>query len=94
LIFWIYFLHSKYEFVNVFSLFKAQVENFFDTKIKVLQTDGGTEYKPISHLFPQLVHQTFYPYIPQQNGLAERKYRHIIELSPAIMSHASIPLHF
>jgi Integrase core domain len=49
---WIYFLHSKDELVTVFSLFKAQVENLFDTKIKILQTDGGTEYKPLSRLFP------------------------------------------
>jgi Reverse transcriptase (RNA-dependent DNA polymerase)/GAG-pre-integrase domain/gag-polypeptide of LTR copia-type len=91
---WIYFLHSKDELVKVFSLFKEQVENFLDKKIKILQSDGGTEYKPLTRLFPQIIHQTSCPYTPQQNGLAERKHRHIVELSLAIMSHASIPLHF
>ena len=91
---WIYFLRTKDEVVHVFALFKAQVENLFGTSIKTLQSDGGTEFKPIAKRFPQIVHRISCPYTPQQNGLAERKHRHIIELSLAIMSHASIPSRF
>jgi hypothetical protein len=29
--------------------------------------------------------------MPQQNGLAERKHRHVVELSFATMIHAQIP---
>jgi hypothetical protein len=36
---WIYFLHTKYELVDVFAKFKSQVENLFSTTIKILQTD-------------------------------------------------------
>lgn len=71
--------------------FKAQVETLLNSKIKILRTDGGTEYKPIVSKFPQITHPTTCPYTPQQNGLAERKHRHIIELSLAIMSQAFIP---
>lgn len=91
---WIYFLHTKDEVPKVFSLFKCQIENLLNTTIKTLRTDGGTEFKPIPRLFPQIIHQTSCPYTPQQNGVAERKHRHIIELSLAIINHASIPLTF
>ena len=42
---WIYFLQSKSEALKSFLLFKKQVENQFNTKIKSLQTDGGGEYR-------------------------------------------------
>jgi hypothetical protein len=90
---WIYFLHSKDELVKVFSLFKVQVKKFLSTKIKILQTNDGTEYELLTHLFPKSFTKPLIPIHPQQNGLAESKHRHIIELSLTIMSQASIPLH-
>jgi Reverse transcriptase (RNA-dependent DNA polymerase)/gag-polypeptide of LTR copia-type/Integrase core domain/GAG-pre-integrase domain len=88
---WIFFLKQKSEVVHVFAKFKAQVENMFNCHIKTLRTDGGSEFKPITTQFPQILHQTSCPYTPQQNGTAERKHRHIVELSIATMNHASIP---
>lgn len=88
---WIYFLHSKDEVSHVFSLFKSQVENLLNSTIKILRTDGGTEFKPITCMFPSILHQTSCPYTPEQNGLAERKHRHVVELSLAITSQASLP---
>jgi hypothetical protein len=91
---WIYFLHSKDELLKVFTLFKLQAENQLNTTIKTLRTDGGTEYKPIARTFPQLTHQITCPDTPKQNGFAERKHRHVIELSLAIISRAALPLSF
>ncbi|KAJ4771019.1 Gag/pol [Rhynchospora pubera] len=91
---WLYFLRTKDELPKVFALFKQQVENLLNHTIKILRTDGGTEYKPLSRLFPQITYQTTCPYTPQQNGLAERMHRYIVELSLATMTHASIPLPF
>lgn len=62
---WIYFLHTKDELVHAFTQFKNQVENLFSSTIKILQTDGGTEYKPLTRLFPQIIHQTSCPYYIQ-----------------------------
>ena len=61
---WVYFLHSKDELVRVFTLFKSQVENLLKSSIKILRTNGGTEYKPLARLFPSLVHQTTCPHTP------------------------------
>jgi GAG-pre-integrase domain/Integrase core domain len=91
---WIYFLKNKSDVLQAFTLFKLQVENLLNTNIKTLRTDGGVEFKPIASKFPQLVHQTSCPHTPQQNGVAERKHRHIVELSLATMSHSSIPTKF
>ncbi|KAJ4793674.1 hypothetical protein LUZ62_044920 [Rhynchospora pubera] len=91
---WIYFMMNKSEVLHIFSKFKAQVENLFSTKIKVLRTDGGTEFKPITNMYPQIIHQITCPYTPQQNGVSERKHRHIIELGLSILSHASMPTTF
>lgn len=82
-------MKHKSEVPHLFSLFKAQAENLLSTTIKTLRTDGGTEYLPITTKFSQIIHQTTCPYTPQQNGLAEQKHRHIIELTLAVMSYAS-----
>ena len=88
---WIDFLHSKDELSRTFTRFKPLVENQCSSTIKTLRTDGGTEYKPLRHLFPQIPFQTTCPYTPQQNGVAQRKHRHIVELALALMTKASIP---
>jgi hypothetical protein len=77
--------------LHIFSCFKAQAENLLSHNIKSLRIDEGTEYLPITKQFPHIIHQTTCPYTPEQNGLAERKHRHIIELALAIMSRASLP---
>jgi Integrase core domain len=71
---WIYFMKHKSEVCHIFSLFKVQVEIFLEKNIMILRTDGGTEFKPILHKFPHLIHQEICSYTPQQNGVAERKY--------------------
>lgn len=87
-------MHTKDELAKIISLFKTQVENLLQTPIKVLQTDVGTKYNSILHVHPQISHQTTCPNTLQQNDTIQYKHRHIVELALAIMSHASIPLHF
>jgi hypothetical protein len=45
---WVYFLHTKNDLVDFFTKFKCHVENLFSSSIKILQTDGGTEFKPLA----------------------------------------------
>ncbi|XP_062104373.1 uncharacterized mitochondrial protein AtMg00810-like [Humulus lupulus] len=44
---WVFLLHTKSEAIQTFITFKNQVENEFDTNIKVVQSDWGGEYHPL-----------------------------------------------
>ncbi|KAK4382103.1 Retrovirus-related Pol polyprotein from transposon RE2 [Sesamum angolense] len=38
-----------------------------------------------------ILHQTSYPYTSQQNGVAERKHRHLLDVARTIMTHMHVP---
>lgn len=93
---WLYPLKQKSEVASVFTLFKAFVENQFQTAIKKFQTDGGTEYMPLYSVFQKHgieLHLTC-PYTSQQNGRAECRHRSIVELGLCLLSQASVPTRF
>ena len=41
-----------------------------------------------------MIHQTSCPYTPQQNGVAERKNRHLMEVARSMMFHTNVPKRF
>ncbi|KAI5335957.1 hypothetical protein L3X38_026091 [Prunus dulcis] len=92
---WLFPLVNKSEVFSKFLHFTAYVQNQFKATIKCLQSDGGGEYS--SHLFSKflsskgILHQVSCPYTPQQNGMAERKNRHIIETAITVLTEASLP---
>jgi hypothetical protein len=80
---WLFPLHKKSEVLSCFIKFKNLVENFFSCRIKQLQTDNGGEY--VSTMFKNftnmngILHRLTCPYTSEQNGISERKHRHITE---------------
>jgi hypothetical protein len=76
---------------SIFTKFKSLVENLLSCAIKIVQLDKGTEFLPIIKAHPVIQFYVSCPYTPQQNGIVERKHRHIVELSLASMFHANIP---
>jgi transposase InsO family protein len=92
---WIYFLKKKDEVFKWFRSFKALVENQTGKKIKILRTDNGTEYE--SNEFNDycreagIKRETTTPYTPEQNGVAERKNRTIIEVVRAMLHDQGLP---
>lgn len=91
-------LINKSEVASVFIRFHAYIVTQYKAQVQLLQSDGGGEY--ISHMFKEflaskgIVHQLSCPYTPQQNGLAERKNRHLIETALALLTTAKLPLMF
>ncbi|PKU87466.1 Retrovirus-related Pol polyprotein from transposon TNT 1-94 [Dendrobium catenatum] len=95
---WLYLMHSKGETFSKFSHFCALVKNIFNTTPKVFRSDGGGEF--CSNQFKSflsshgILHQTTCPHTPEQNGLAERKHRHILELTRSLLLDANLPKQF
>jgi transposase InsO family protein len=79
-----------------FKEFKAQVENLTRRKIKVLRSDNGGEYtsRDFSDFCIEAGIKREYtvPYNPQQNGVAERKNRSIIEATKAMIHDQNLPM--
>lgn len=71
------------------------VETQYSSIIKVLRSDNGGEYinfELSEFLHGQgILHETTCPHTPQQNGVAERKNRHILETARALLLGASVP---
>ena len=93
---WIYLLKNKSVVFQVFLNFQNFVERKFDRKIPTMQTDWGREYEKLNSFFQKIgiAHRVSCPYAHQQNGLAERKHRHIVEVGLALLANASMPLKF
>jgi hypothetical protein len=72
------------------------VERQFDRKILAMQTDWGGEYQSLNTFFKcvGIAHHVSCPHAHQQNGSAERKHRHIVEVGLSLLAHASMPLKF
>ncbi|XP_010473931.1 PREDICTED: uncharacterized protein LOC104753364 [Camelina sativa] len=74
---------------------KIYVSTQFNAKITTLKTDNGGEYT--SNEFKAftskhgIVHQTTCLYTPQQNGVSERKNRHLMEVARNMMFYKNVP---
>lgn len=95
---WLYPLRNKSKKFSVFVAFQKLIENQLSTKIKQFQSDGGGEFVNLrmkKHLMDcGILHRISSPYTPQQNGLAERRHCHLIELALSTMFHCHLPLHY
>ena len=75
-------MKSRTELFSVFQKFLAEIRNQFHTFICILHNDNALEY--LSAIFYDflssrgILHQSSCAYTPQQNGLVERKNRHLI----------------
>jgi transposase InsO family protein len=76
-------------------MFHKMVEIQFEKKMKVLRSDNGTEYtnKAMQDFLRDndIVHQTTYMSTPEQNGVAERKNRHILEVTRCLLFVMNVP---
>ncbi|KAK4254159.1 hypothetical protein QN277_020331 [Acacia crassicarpa] len=92
---WVYLLKDKTEVYQTFLNFHSMIQTQFQTNIKILHTDNGTEYfnQALSSFLTAngIVHKSTCPNTPQQNGIAERKNRHILETARAIMFSSNVP---
>ena len=94
-----YFLmKSRTKLFSVFQKFFAEIHNQFHTSICILRSDNAMEYL-FAHFFDFLSsygihHQFSCAYTPQQNGVAKRKNRCLVETAHTLLLHHTVPQRF
>jgi hypothetical protein len=95
---WFFPLKYKSQVLSSFQHFKHTMENHLGHSIKTLRTDCGGEYT--NNEFRNfcstsgIVHQFTCPHTSQQNGVAERKHRHIVDMALTLISQSSLPFQY
>ncbi|MCO5594006.1 hypothetical protein L7F22_048025 [Adiantum nelumboides] len=90
----LYFLKQKSEVLTHFQHYKTFVERQLNKSLRNLRTDNGDEY--VSNAFKDncmqegIFHQLTVPYSPQQNGVAERKNRTLLNAVRAMILTAGM----
>ena len=86
---WIYFLKTKDEVFDKFLEWKKAVEKSSGKELKTLRTDNGGEYT--SRKFEEYLkkegirHELTIPKTPEQNGVAERSNRTLVEMARSML---------
>jgi transposase InsO family protein len=74
------------------------VKTQFAQKICLLRSDNAKEYTSgslTSYLSDKdIIHQISCAHTPQQNGVAKRKNRHLLDVTCCLLSHMHVPKQF
>ncbi|GJR53458.1 putative ribonuclease H-like domain-containing protein [Tanacetum coccineum] len=95
---WVFFLATKDETSEILKTFITGIENLIDLRVKVIRCDNGTEFK--NRVMNQLcemkgIKREFsVARTPQQNGVAERKNRTLIEAARTMLADLKLPTTF
>ncbi|KAJ0888369.1 putative RNA-directed DNA polymerase [Helianthus annuus] len=95
---WVYFLSHKNETAVLVKQFITLAENQASTKVKVIRSDNGTEFKNVildTFCVDKGIDRQFSaPRTPQQNGVAERRNRTLIEAARTMLADSKLPSFF
>ncbi|KAI3758865.1 hypothetical protein L6452_06437 [Arctium lappa] len=95
---WVYFLRTKDETSELIKSFILRIENQTNQKVKVMRSDNGTEFKNLDlNTFCEekgIERQYSAPRTPQQNGVAERRNRTLIEAARSMLADSKLPITF
>ena len=95
---WVYMLKTKDQVFEYFLEWKNLVEKATKKKVVTLRTDNGGEYT--STQFEEYLkaegirHELTVPKTPQQNGVAERLNRTLVEMARSMLLDAKLPKKF
>jgi histone deacetylase 1/2 len=91
---WIYLIKSKSEALTIFKQFKNMAELQLGYPLKALQSDWRGEFRPFTKYLTELgiTHRLICPHTHHQNGVVERKHRHVVDMGLTLLSQSSLPL--
>lgn len=80
--------------LNALKRFYKYVTTQFNTIIKADQSNFGGEFMPFTSYLKELgiIHRLTCPHTSHQNGIVERKHRHILEMGLTFLAHAAMPI--
>lgn len=86
---WLYPSKQKSDAITRFRTFHAMVENLFSTKIKYFQSDGVKEPDNTPFHAYLVVNGIYFrksaPHTQLQNGVVQRKHRHIVDVAETFL---------
>ncbi|GJW50418.1 ribonuclease H-like domain-containing protein [Tanacetum coccineum] len=95
---WVFFLRTKDETSEILKNFIKEIENLVDKKVKIIRSDNGTKFK--NHVMDEFCREKgikreySVARTPQQNGVAERKNRTLIEAARTMLADSKLPTTF
>lgn len=91
-------MNKKQEVYSSFKQFLINIENQFNTKPKTIITENGTKFilKEFQARLNNLgIHQQLTcVYTSQQNGVVERKHKHILQVARGLMKQSNMPFKY
>ncbi|KAK9055092.1 hypothetical protein SSX86_026172 [Deinandra increscens subsp. villosa] len=95
---WVFLIKHKSDASRHLIDFHKMVENQFEKRIKRIRCDNGGEFTStlMTDFYKKqgILLETTCPHTPQQNGVVERKHRHLLETARALRFEANIPKKF
>ncbi|GJR86978.1 putative ribonuclease H-like domain-containing protein [Tanacetum coccineum] len=95
---WVFFLTTKDETSEILKRFIKEIENLVDKKVKIIRSDNGTEFKnKVMDDFCRekgIKREYSVAKTPQQNGVAERRNRTLIEAARTMLADSKLPTTF
>ena len=91
-------MKNRAELFSIFQKFYAEIQTQFNISIRVLRSDNVRDYfyAPFTSFMSQygILHQSSCAHTPQQNGVVERKNRHLVETARTLLLHSNVPFRF
>ena len=91
-------MKNRAELFAIFQKFYAEIQTQFNVSIRVLCNDNAGEYfsTPFTFFMSQrgIPHQSSCAHTPQQNGVAECKNRHLVEIACTLLLHNHVLFRF
>ncbi|GKA60798.1 putative ribonuclease H-like domain-containing protein [Tanacetum coccineum] len=95
---WVFFLTTKDETSKILKNFIKEIENLVDKKVKIIRSDNGTEFKnKVMDDFCRekgIKREYSVARTPQQNGVAEKRNRTLIEADRIMLADSKLPTTF
>ncbi|GJV93461.1 putative ribonuclease H-like domain-containing protein, partial [Tanacetum coccineum] len=95
---WVFFLATKDETSGILKSFITEIENLVDKKVKIIRYDNGTEFKNkvMSEFYEKkgIKREFSVARTPQQNGIAERRNKTLIEAARTMLADSKLPTTF